>query len=76
MACSSIGKGLVVFEAELLDGLVGIDLAGDDVVAVEHAEDALADGGDLARMSEVAVLKDDFPVDDDDHCGGLSGLQP
>jgi hypothetical protein len=69
-------EGLVVVEAELLDDFGEVDFFGDDVAAVEYAEDALAHGGDVAGVGEVAVLEDDFAVDDDDHGRGLAGLEP
>lgn len=66
----------VVVEAELFDRFVGVDFSGDDVAAVEHAEDALADRGDVAGVGEVSVLEDDLAMDDDEHGGGLAGFEP
>ena len=47
-----------------------------DVPAVQHCENALAHGGDLAEARDVAVLEDDAPTGDHDEAGRPLSPEP
>ena len=67
----------VVVEGRVeLDRLVDVDGVVRDVFAVEHAEDALADGGDFAGVRDISVREDDAALHDHHHGARVLRFDP
>jgi hypothetical protein len=58
-----------VIDAELCERALEVDDAAIDVDAVEHRENTLPHGGEVADRVDVAVLEQHAPADHDHHCG-------
>lgn len=71
-----LGEPADVVDPELGQGPVQVDHAALDVDPVEHGEDALPDGGDVADGLDVAVLEEDASADDGHHPRGREGGEP
>ena len=56
----------MIVDADIGQCLVEADFAAGDVVPVEHGEDALAHGGEIAQFDDIPVLEEDPAAGDDD----------
>jgi hypothetical protein len=65
-----------IIQAQILHGLIKIDLSAENVIAVQYAENAFANGSNLTDASDVAILIDNLAVDYDDYRRGEPSLEP